>query len=228
MISCRNLNYFVNNKLILEDINLDLKKKEFVFLTGHSGAGKSSLLEIICGFQQPSQGRVLFGRPPQDISKLPLNQRILLRKEVGIVLQNHYLKEQSSVFDNVCLPLLIEGYSTKIIQKSVDRILRIVALEKHIGEKVSNLSEGEKHRVSIARSLIKKPKVIIADEPTGNLDPNLSKEIFRLLINVAELEATVIAATHDLEFVQFFQKRCISMERGRIIQDTKYTKPQGN
>lgn len=201
----------------LSDINLVIKEGEFVSLVGPSGAGKSTLLKLIYAEEMPTNGTVYFEDTPIDsISrrKLPF-----YRRKIGTVFQDSKLLSHKTVFENVAYALEMSGVSNDQIQEDVPQILAIVGLEKKANMFPSELSGGEQQRVAMARALIHKPKVILADEPTGNLDPTASMEILKLLLGINKLGATIILASHDKDVVNKAGKRMLVMDGGRIIHD---------
>lgn len=201
----------------LSDINLVIKEGEFVSLVGPSGAGKSTLLKLIYAEEMPTNGTVYFEDTPIDsISrrKLPF-----YRRKIGTVFQDSKLLPHKTVFENVAYALEMSGVSNDQIQEDVPQILAIVGLEKKANMFPSELSGGEQQRVAMARALIHKPKVILADEPTGNLDPTASMEILKLLLGINKLGATIILASHDKDVVNKAGKRMLVMDGGRIIHD---------
>lgn len=201
----------------LSDINLVIKEGEFVSLVGPSGAGKSTLLKLIYAEEMPTNGTVYFEDTPIDsISrrKLPF-----YRRKIGTVFQDSKLLPHKTVFENVAYALEMSGVSNEQIQEDVPQILAIVGLESKANMFPSELSGGEQQRVAMARALIHKPKVILADEPTGNLDPTASMEILKLLLGINKLGATIILASHDKDVVNKAGKRMLVMDGGRIIRD---------
>jgi cell division transport system ATP-binding protein len=201
----------------LSDVNFELERGEMAFLTGHSGAGKSTLLRLIALLERPSRGQLLFdGR---NIGRLSKRQIPRLRRRVGVIFQDHKLLTDRKVFDNVALPLLIAGYSWNEIRRRVRAALDVVGLLDKESMRIPVLSGGEQQRVGIARAMVGKPPVLLADEPTGNLDPALSSELMRLFCTLNELGSTVLIATHDLGLVKRLGRRTLVLEKGRMIDD---------
>ncbi|RYV02929.1 cell division ATP-binding protein FtsE [Shewanella sp. OPT22] len=199
----------------LTDVNFHLAKGEMAFLTGHSGAGKSTLLKLITAIEKPSAGRVAIDG--FDISRLKRKQTPYLRRKIGMIFQNHNLLMEKTVFDNVALPLIIEGYSIAEIRKRVAGALDMVGLfgkEKHMP---MMLSGGEQQRVGIARAIVNKPPLILADEPTGNLDPKLSVDILNLFEMLNDAGTSVMIATHDLGLIARMKYRTLTLKRGRLF-----------
>ena len=201
----------------LSDVNFELARGEMAFLTGHSGAGKSTLLRLIALLERPSRGQLLFeGR---NIGRLSGRQIPRLRRRVGVIFQDHKLLSDRKVLDNVALPLLIAGYPWSEIRRRVRAALEIVGLGDKHNMPIPVLSGGEQQRVGIARAMVGKPPVLLADEPTGNLDPELSAELMKLFGTLNELGTTVLIATHDLELVRRLGHRTLVLEKGRMIDD---------
>ncbi len=203
--------------LALSDVNFHLATGEMAFLTGHSGAGKSTLLRLIGLLDRPTGGQVfLDGRNLARVSrrKLPV-----LRRKVGIIFQDHKLLSDKSVFDNVALPLIIAGVRYQEIQKRVSAALDQVDLLRKVRSMPLALSSGEQQRVGIARAIISKPPVLLADEPTGNLDPDLSADLMTLFCRLNELGTTVLIASHDIALIEQLGRRVLILEQGSIKSD---------
>jgi len=201
----------------LSDINLTIKRGEFVSIVGPSGAGKSTLLKLIYAEEQPTEGRVYFaGRAVDEIKRRLLP---FYRRNIGTVYQDFKLLSKKTVFENVAYALEVYGNSNEEINEQVPKILEIVGLENFMEKYPRQLSGGELQRVSLARALIHKPKVIIADEPTGNLDPISTWEIVQLLLKINDFGTTVLLATHDKTTVDRINRRVVAMDRGKIIRD---------
>ncbi len=201
----------------LTDINFYLPKGEMVFLTGHSGAGKSTLLKLLTAIEEPSSGTLLVN--DLNVGKMPKWRIPYLRRQIGVIFQDHQLLYDRTVFDNVALPLVIEGYRHAEIKRRVSAALDKVGLLKKAKLYPMTLSGGEQQRVGIARAVVNKPPILIADEPTGNLDPALSEEIMRLFGQFNEVGVTTIIATHDLELVKRLPYPVLSLKDGKIIRD---------
>ncbi|MCB0393745.1 MAG: cell division ATP-binding protein FtsE [Bdellovibrionales bacterium] len=199
----------------LRDLSLDIAKGEFVFLTGPSGAGKTTLFKLICGYDKPTSGSIRVGS--WDIRKLSRNEVPILRRQIGVVFQDFKLLRDRTVFENVALPLRITGEREAIIKTRVDSILDQVGLRYKDSVFTNQLSGGEQQRVAIARALVHRPEIIIADEPTGNLDPELSKEIVSLFERANAQGTTVVIATHDKEIVKEKKKREILLRAGALF-----------
>lgn len=198
----------------LVGVNLVMKRGEMAFLTGHSGAGKSTLLRLIMMMERPSEGNVRVAG--QDVSALPRRQIPYYRRHIGVVFQNHHLLFDRSVFSNVALPLEIEGVSHREIGRRVRAALDKVGLLKKENMNPQMLSGGEQQRVGIARAVVNKPPILLADEPTGNLDPELSAEIMKLFHEFNQVGSTVLVASHDLALISHMKHRIIRLEQGQV------------
>ena len=208
---------FPNGHVGLDRINLRLERGEMAFLTGHSGAGKSTLLKLIMLMERPSSGYVQVGG--YRLSDLRRGQIPALRRNIGVVFQDHQLLLDRSVFDNVAIPLMVAGYDYDDIGKRIRAALDMVGLLDK--EKLSPiaLSTGERQRVGIARAMVNRPAVLLADEPTGNLDPDLSADIMQRFHHYNQAGMTVLIATHDLDLVQRMGHRVITLEGGRLVSE---------
>lgn len=203
--------------LALNNVSFNLAAGEMAFLTGHSGAGKSTLLKLMSLMEKPTSGQVVINGV--DLSKVKYNQIPYIRRGIGMIFQNHNLLMDRTVFDNIALPLIIEGYSQREINNRVHS-----ALEKvHLAEKFrcfpSMLSGGEQQRVGIARALVNKPPILLADEPTGNLDPKLSMDIIKLFEEFNDVGVAVLIATHDLGLIARLKYRTLTLKQGSMIND---------
>lgn len=201
----------------LDRINFRIAKGEMVFLTGHSGAGKSTILKLISMIERPSTGRVMINNI--DLSRLKRSQVPYVRRDVGIIYQNHRLLMNHTVFDNVALPLVIEGFTGKEMMKRVHAALDKVGLLDKQRCLPQTLSGGEQQRVGIARAVVNKPPLLLADEPTGNLDPELSRDIMRVFEAFNQVGVSVLVATHDLGLIARMRYRTLTLKQGRMIND---------
>ncbi|MGB0757061.1 MAG: cell division ATP-binding protein FtsE [Patescibacteria group bacterium] len=201
----------------LSRVNLKVEPGEFVSIVGQSGTGKTTLLRLLIGEERPTKGRIIIGG--WDITDIRSNELPLLRRQIGVVFQDFKLLPKKTVFENVAFALEVSGASISKIQKIVPQVLKIVGLEKNHHKFPYQLSGGEKQRVVIARSLSHKPKILIADEPTGNLDSLNAQGIVTLLQKINSLGTTVLLVTHDREIVNSLQKRVIVLESGKISSD---------
>ena len=199
----------------LSRLSFEMPEAEMAFLTGPSGAGKSTLMKLIIMMERPSQGQVLI--QGLNLNRLPRRLVPDLRRRVGVVFQNHHLLFDRTVFDNVALPLMVSGYQPREIGRRVRAALSKVGLSDKERVLPITLSGGEQQRVGIARAVVNKPKLLLADEPTGNLDPDLSKEIMNLFYQFNQVGVTVLVATHDLNLVREMDQRQIRLVGGRLV-----------
>lgn len=207
---------YTNQHEALSGLSFELDKGEMAFLTGHSGAGKSTLLKLIALIERSSQGQVWVNN--QNLSRLPKWKVPYYRRKIGLVFQDHNLLHDRTVFDNVALPLIIAGENHREIGRRVRAALDKVGL---LGKERSlpiALSGGEQQRVGIARAVVNRPPVLLADEPTGNLDPELSREIMRLFEQFNQVGVTVFIATHDQELINRMPYRQITLQQGRLAR----------
>ena len=203
----------------LRDICLDIDNEEFVCLVGKCGAGKTTLLKLLLAEERPSQGKVFF--QGQDIHEIKPHHLPELRRKIGVIFQDYRLLPSRTVYENVAYVMEVMGIRDDDIKRDVPQILDIVGLSERADNFPVELSGGESQRVAIARALIHRPQIIIADEPTGNLDPYHTQDIINLLKKINELGTTVILATHNKEVVNSLKKRVITLEEGKIIKDEK-------
>ena len=201
----------------LSDVNFALDKGELAFLTGHSGAGKSTLLRLIALLERPSRGQVVFdGR---NVGKLARRHIPYLRRRIGVIFQDYRLLNDKRVFDNVALPLMIAGLSYSEIKRRVRAALDKVGLIDKERMYPPMLSGGEQQRVGIARAIIGKPPLILADEPTGNLDPDMSAELMNYFLQLNELGVTMLIASHDLDLIRQLGRRVLVLKGGEMVDD---------
>ncbi|MCG8436120.1 MAG: cell division ATP-binding protein FtsE [Gammaproteobacteria bacterium] len=199
----------------LTDLSLHIEPKEMVFLTGHSGAGKSTLLKLIALIERPTRGQIIVNG--QNLSVVRRGRIPYVRRQIGIIFQDHKLLHDRTVFDNVALPLIIAGYSHKDAAKRTRAALDQVGLLNKEKVLPITLSGGEQQRIGIARAIVAKPPLLIADEPTGNLDPELSLEIMQLFERFNQFGVTVLIASHDHNLIARLGKRVINLKRGRLM-----------
>ena len=211
---------YKNDNYALKNVDLDIMAGEFVFLTGASGAGKSTLMKLLYREETPTCGVVMIGNG-MNIANLPDDKVPNLRRCMGIVFQDYKLLPNQSVYDNVAYVIRTLGISSKEINARVLGALKIVGLSDRLKAKPSELSGGEQQRVSIARAIVNGPPLLIADEPTGNLDPKNSMEIMQILEQINQKGITVIVSTHDANLVNYFRKRVITLNKGEIISDAQ-------
>lgn len=207
---------YPNGREALSDVSLEVAPGEIVFLTGHSGAGKSSLLKLIALIERPSRGKLIVnGRNVASVSRSKVPA---FRRQIGIVFQDHKLLHDRTIFDNVALPLIIAGIGAKEIGKRVRAALDQVGLLGREQGMPLELSTGEQQRVGIARAVVSKPPILIADEPTGNLDPELSIEVMNIFRRFNEVGVTVVIASHDVFLLERFAVRRVRLEAGKVAE----------
>lgn len=219
MIQLRAVTKKYKNNYALKNVDLDIKSGEFVFVTGASGAGKSTLMKLLYQEETPTSGTVLIGGI--NIANLPVEKVPHLRRCMGIVFQDYKLLPNISVYDNVAYVIRTLGMSTKEIRNRVLGALKIVGLIDKRNSRPSELSGGEQQRVSIARAIVNGPPLLIADEPTGNLDPKNSLEIMQILDQINQRGITIIVSTHDKNMVNYFRKRVLTLDSGRVVRDVQ-------
>ena len=202
----------------LYDVDLSIAKGEFVFLIGPSGSGKSTLIKMLYREEKPDKGSIIIGGI--NVSKLKDRKVYLLRRKLGVVFQDFKLLPKLTVYENVAFAMEVLAYDKSTVHKRVMEVLKLVGLSNKVRQYPNQLSGGEQQRVVIARAIVNKPKLLICDEPTGNLDPDTSMGIMRVLENInKELGTTIVMATHDRDIVNRMQKRVIVIEEGRIAKD---------
>ncbi|MGB5098249.1 MAG: cell division ATP-binding protein FtsE [Porticoccaceae bacterium] len=199
----------------LNGVSFTLGAGEFAFLTGHSGAGKSSLLRLIMLLEQPTQGQILING--RNLGRLHRSQIPHYRRNIGVVFQNHHLLLDRSIHDNVALPLRVSGYRASDIARRVRAALDKVGLLDREHRKPLELSSGEQQRVGIARAVVHTPRILLADEPTGNLDPELSMEIMKLFRDFSDIGVTVLIATHAVGLIEAMGRRQLQLRSGRLV-----------
>ncbi len=209
--------YYEQNRVALSNVNLALEQGEMAFLTGHSGAGKSTLLKLIALIERPSQGNVCIGGV--DLAAVGHRDVPYVRRRISVIFQNPQLLPDRSVFDNVALPLVIAGWHRAPMQRRVHAALEKVGLADKETMLPQKLSGGEQQRVGIARAIVNKPAVLLADEPTGNLDPDLSEEIMHLFEDFQRVGVTVLIASHDLQLIAKMKHRVITLKKGSVVND---------
>jgi cell division transport system ATP-binding protein len=208
---------YPNGKVALADVNVTIPAGDFVFLVGPSGAGKSTFIRLLIREQLPTSGRVVVAG--RDLSRLRRRDVPKLRRRIGIVFQDFRLLPAKTVFENVAFALEVTGASGAEIRRRVPQLLSLVGLQDHADHLPTQLSGGEQQRVAIARALVHDPAMLIADEPTGNLDPVTSWEIIQLLIQINGLGTTVLMATHNQEIVNAMRRRVLALEHGTLVRD---------
>jgi cell division transport system ATP-binding protein len=208
---------YPNGKIALRDVDLVIPEGDFVFLVGPSGAGKSTLIKLLIRDEIATRGDVVLDG--QDLARLSRRAVPRMRRKIGIIFQDFKLLPTKTVWENVAFAMDVTGSPRRAIRPAVDRVLAIVGLTAQAKQVPAQLSGGEQQRTAIARALVHDPRLIIADEPTGNLDPLISWEILQLLLRINELGVTVLMATHNAEVVTALRKRVVALEEGRIIRD---------
>ena len=205
------------NEVILEDISFEIKLGEFVSIVGKSGAGKTTLIRLLLGLEEPTSGEISFNET--NLFHTERSQLQKLRQKIGVVYQDYKLLENKTVFENVAYVMTVTGEKDEKIEKEVSKILEITGLLEKRNRFPHQLSGGEQQRVAVARAAVNQPDVVIADEPTGNLDPYNTYEVIDLLRKINALGKTVILASHDKEVINKLGKRVITLEEGKIIRD---------
>lgn len=219
MIQLLQVSKVYDRRTALADITLEVEKGEFVLLMGPSGAGKSTLLRLLIGAERPDEGQILIqGR---NITKLKPPEIPYLRRRMGIVFQDFRLLQKKTVFDNVALPLLVQGASSSEVRRKVGEALKAVGVEHKKEQLPTSLSTGEQQRVCIARAIVNGPIILLADEPTGNLDPELTSEIIELFKLINARGTTVMVATHDPQAMAQANRRVVTLEQGRVRQEQR-------
>ena len=208
---------YANGTKALKGVTFELNTGEFAFLVGPSGSGKSTIIRLLIGEIAPSDGIVIVNG--QDMDNIKMRKMPFLRRTVGVIFQDFRLIENKSVYENVAFAMRVIGASSKDIRQRVPYLLELVGLEFKAKAKPDELSGGEQQRVAVARALVNNPRLIIADEPTGNLDPARSLEILLLLKKINDLGTTVLIVTHEKPLVDQFSQRVIAIDGGRIISD---------
>lgn len=207
---------YMKDTMALSDINLNVEKGEFVFVTGPSGAGKTTLLKLIFCGEYPTSGQILVDN--LNISKIPRRRIPHLRRSIGVVFQDFKLIMSRTVFDNVALALEVAGRSAGETEKRVNLALKNIGLAAKKNSYPIRLSGGEQQRVAIARATVNEPKILLADEPTGNLDPDLANEVLRFFQDLNAKGTTIVFATHDKAIIETYKKRTVYLESGRIVK----------
>jgi len=219
MISMRNVSkrYLADKPPALEDVNVEIEQGDFVFLVGHSGSGKSTFIRLLLREILPTAGTITVAG--QDLMKMRNWKVPFLRRNIGCVFQDFKLLPNKTTYENVAFALEVIGRSKHVIRTQVPEVLRLVGLEDKINSYPDELSGGEQQRVSIARAFVNRPPLLLADEPTGNLDPATSLGIMSLLSRINKTGTTVLVATHDREMVDSMRKRVIALDNGHVIRD---------
>jgi len=208
---------YKGNVYALEDVTVDIERGEFAFLVGPSGSGKSTFIKLLIKEEEPTGGQIYIA--DTNINQMRKWKVPYLRRKIGCVFQDFKLLPHKTVYHNVAYAMEVTGKSHRIAEQQVPEVLKLVGLGHKLDAFPDELSGGEQQRVAIARAFINRPPILLADEPTGNVDPSLADGVVRLLEKINESGTTVIMATHDKEIVNAFRKRVIAMENGRIIRD---------
>jgi cell division transport system ATP-binding protein len=219
MISMRNVSkiYVPNKPPALDDCTVEIEQGEFVFLVGHSGSGKSTFIRLLLRELLPSRGQIIVAG--QDLSKMKSWKVPYLRRNIGCVFQDFKLLPNKTTYENIAFALEVIGRSKHVVRTQVPEVLRLVGLDDKMESYPDELSGGEQQRVSIARAFVNRPPLLLADEPTGNLDPATSLGIMSLLNRINKTGTTVLVATHDREMVDSMRKRVIALEGGKVVRD---------
>lgn len=210
---------YSDDSVALQDVTFSVDPKEFVSIVGHSGAGKTTLIKLILGEDIPTDGKVFFGST--DIHSLRLSEIPELRRKIGVVFQDFRLLPDKNVYENIAFSMEAAGRTDEEIESDVPHVLELVDLGKKIWSFPKELSGGEKQRVAIARAIVNQPDIIIADEPTGNLDPVNTYEIVQILKKINDLGTTIILTTHNKGVIDSLGRRVITMENGRVVRDDR-------
>jgi len=218
MIKFQNVSKTYTSKCTaLDDVSFEVKPKEFISIVGKSGSGKTTLLRLLLAEEAPTAGNVLFEN--QDVQQIERKKLPGLRQKIGSVFQDYKLLPEKTCYENVAYAMEVIGATEDEIARDVAEVLDIVGLTDRAHNFPAELSGGEKQRVAIARALIHRPEVILADEPTGNLDPYHTLDIIRLLLRINEMGTTVILSTHDRDVVNRLGKRVVTLEAGKLVRD---------
>jgi cell division transport system ATP-binding protein len=219
MIRINNLKFSYDSKEVFDDLNIEIRKNDFTFLVGESGIGKSTLLKLMYFEILPKVGYVKFDE--YDSTTLDKKEIPILRRKIGIVFQDFKLLNDRNVFENIAVPLYISAYKKETVKKKVYDIVSKLGLINYLKEMPYDLSGGEQQRVAIARAIVNEPILLIADEPTGNLDPFISNEIIKLLIDINVQGTTVVVATHNFEIVKRFSDKRILQIKDKKVFDVR-------
>jgi cell division transport system ATP-binding protein len=210
---------YAPNHYALSDVSFHIEQGEFVSIVGQSGAGKSTLVKLLSAEESPTKGEIIIGG--WDITHIREHDVAVLRRQIGVVYQDYKLLPKKTVYENVSFALEVSGTPWKRIEEVVPQVLKIVGLKEKADRYPDQLSGGEKQRVAIARALVHRPKVLLADEPTGNLDTINTQDIIHLLEKINEFGTTIVLVTHDKEVVNTLKRRVITLEHGKLAKDVE-------
>ncbi|MBT4722506.1 cell division ATP-binding protein FtsE [Candidatus Falkowbacteria bacterium] len=223
MIKFRNVTkYYQPDTYALKGVNLHIKPGEFLSIIGQSGSGKTTMVKLLTAEENLTEGNIMIGG--WDVSGIRQREIPILRRQIGVIFQDFKLLPQKTIFENIAFALQVCGATNKRIRKIVPQILKVVNLSQKASKYPRQLSGGEQQRVSIARALIHRPKLLVADEPTGNLDVANARDIIELLLKINKLGTTVMLVTHDRDVVNMLKKRVVLLEKGEIVSDQKVGK----
>jgi cell division transport system ATP-binding protein len=211
---------YIQGKNALQKITFHVKTGEMIYLTGHSGAGKTTILRLITAQEKTSLGRIFFNN--NSITEISKQEIPFLRRKIGVIFQDHHLMMNKTVAENIALPLFIQGYDKDYISKNVHEVIKKVKLQGKGDVYPIHLSTGEQQRVGIARAIVAKPLVLLADEPTGNLDKALSHEIIEVFNELNAEGMTIIVATHDIDLINTYPRRTVRLQSGNVIYDGEF------
>lgn len=217
MISFQNVSRNYNGHTALTDVSFTINQGEFVSIVGKSGAGKSTLIKLITGEEKPTKGRVVFGK--YEVGRIKQNDLHRFRRHIGIIFQDFRLLPTRTAYENVAFALEVANYPQPEIAELVPQALDMVGLGTKMNNFPHELSGGEKQRIAMARAMVHRPELVVADEPTGNLDPFNTSEIIRLLLKINELGTTLLLATHGKDIVNALKRRVITLDNGKVIRD---------
>ncbi|MFH1111717.1 MAG: cell division ATP-binding protein FtsE [Patescibacteria group bacterium] len=220
LIEFRNISKFYPGVNALKDVNLSINAGEFVSIVGQSGAGKTTLVKLLIAEEKASRGKIIVG--DWDITSIKAREIPILRKQIGVVFQDFKLLLRKTAYENIAFALEVAGANSAKIKNIVPQLLKIVGLEESAKRWPTSLSGGEKQRVAIARALAHRPKILIADEPTGNLDSINTKEIINLLQKINEFGTTVILVSHNKEVVNMLKRRVVALDNGELVSDQEH------
>lgn len=208
---------YKNGVTAVQNLDLKIKKGQFVFIIGSTGCGKSTLIKMLYREEKPTSGKIIVGG--LDVAKLRNSKVYKLRRRLGVVFQDFKLLNKNTVYENVAFALEVLGEPKDVIHEKVIKVLDLVGLKHKANNYPTHLSGGEQQRVAIARAIVNSPKILICDEPTGNLDPETSMEIMKVLLEINKMGTTIIMVTHDTEIVNALKKRVILLDSGRVVRD---------